>query len=279
MIQPFSFHNHTYRCMHAEPELTEERVVQEHANRGFTHVAVTDHCPWKTFTYSPNRRSKMLYEEKLAYLKAIRRAKEKYAGVISVYSGFETEHLPFLMDEILEMRRQADLMVLGQHFVYDPSTQDLVHVHDPSRSIGKMGLSNYAASIEDALRQGWPDIIAHPDVIMLQKEDWTAEAEDMAHRIFAAAAEADVPVEINLARIWHFFTGKLTKVEYPCRQFWQVAAQHDVKVLYGIDTHALNQLETFERNVKRANEILGEEILSKLHFCTAQEVLARRNLR
>lgn len=275
MIQTFSFHNHTYRCMHADAELTEERVVREHAERGFTHVAVTDHCPWKEFGKSAPWRSRMLIEEKADYLEAIRQAKEKYAGKISVYSGFEVEYLPSLMDEIMEMRREVDLMVLGQHFFYDPESQDIGHVYDRSRS--KNAMRNYAACVEAALKEGWPDIIAHPDIIMLQKDSWTPDAEEAAHRIFAAAAKAGIPVEINLCRIWHMIRENLSRVEYPWREFWQVAAQYDVKVLYGIDCHAINQLEILDQSVKHAKEILGEDVLSALHFCTAQDVLERRS--
>ena len=75
-MQTFSFHNHTYRCRHAQKELTEERVIREYAERGFTHVAVTDHCPWKTFCLSEKYRGNMLYSEKQEYLERVRLAKE-----------------------------------------------------------------------------------------------------------------------------------------------------------------------------------------------------------
>jgi len=276
MLQTFSFHNHTYRCMHAEAELTEERVIREHAERGFTHVAVTDHCPWKDFGNAWPRRTRMLSEEKADYLEKVQRAKEKYAGKISAYSGFEVEYLPFLMDEIMEMRSEVDLMVLGQHFFYDPETQDVVHVFDRSR--GRNAMENYAACIEKALEAGWPDIIAHPDIIMLQKDSWTPDAEEAAHRIFAAAAKAGVPVEINLCRVWHMVRENLSRIEYPWREFWQVAMQYDVKVLYGIDCHEINQLDVFEQSLKQVREVLGEDVISALNFCTAQDVLKRRGL-
>ena len=275
-MQKFSFHNHTYRCRHAQADLTEERSVREYAERGFTHMALTDHCPWKTFCLNEQYRGNMLYAEKQEYLEGIRRAKEKYQDVITVYSGFETEHLPFLLDEIEEMRSEVDLMVLGQHYIYDSSSGAITHLYDPRRPFGDRAPAIYAACIEDALQHGWPDILAHPDIIMLQQTSFGPKEEESAHRIFAAAAKTGTPVEINLCQVERIASGEKTSAAYPNREFWRVAAEYPVKVLYGIDCHWIRQLDMYEQSLAEAERIIGKDILSRLDFCTAEDVLKKR---
>ena len=275
--QDFSFHNHTWRCRHAQEDLTEERVVREYAERGYTHVAVTDHCPWKTFCLDERYRAFMPYEQKQAYLDGIRQAKERYRGVIAVYSGVEAEHLPFLLDEIEEMRSEVDLMVLGQHYVVDSASGAVIHMYHPTQSFGDREPGLYADSIEAALRHGWPDILAHPDLIMLRRSVFGDREEEAAHRIFSAAAETETPVEINLAGVYRMITGG-KEPPYPCREFWRVAAQYPVKVLYGIDCHWVRQLDMVDRSMEEAIRILGKDLMSRLDFCSAEEILRKRGL-
>ena len=58
----------------------------------------------------------------------------------------------------------------------------------------------------------------------------------------------------------------LKKVEYPCKEFWKIASEYNIKVLYGIDTHFKRQIPNWKENVRLANEIIGEETKNKLNF-------------
>ena len=42
-----NYHTHTYRCGHAQKDMTDEDFVKEFIKKGFKKIAFTDHCPEK----------------------------------------------------------------------------------------------------------------------------------------------------------------------------------------------------------------------------------------
>ena len=103
----------------------------------------------------------------------------------------------------------------------------------------------------------------------------------MAHRICKVAEKHGIPIEINLAQVFNatyykdrvlnddsieIQKGRLGSVPYPRKEFWQIASNYDVKVLYGIDAHHKGQINLFNNLVTLANEIIGMETISKLKF-------------
>ena len=44
-MQKFNYHTHTYRCGHADIDMTDEEYILEYIKMGFKKVAFTDHCP------------------------------------------------------------------------------------------------------------------------------------------------------------------------------------------------------------------------------------------
>ena len=58
----------------------------------------------------------------------------------------------------------------------------------------------------------------------------------------------------------------LAKVVYPCKEFWKIASEYDIRVVYGIDTHHRGQIELFNEFVELANEIIGKDVIEKLNF-------------
>ena len=46
-MQEFNYHSHTYRCGHADLDLTDEEYVEAYIKMGFKRMAFTDHCPEK----------------------------------------------------------------------------------------------------------------------------------------------------------------------------------------------------------------------------------------
>lgn len=59
---------------------------------------------------------------------------------------------------------------------------------------------------------------------------------------------------------------KLKNVAYPCKEFWEVASNYKIKVVYGIDTHHQGQILLWNELIELAKEVIGEEIISKLQF-------------
>lgn len=275
-MQKFNYHSHTYRCGHADLEMKEEDYIEEYIKMGFQKMAFTDHCPEKhEIDKRPNIR--MRYDQKGEYISSIKALKDKYADKIEIEVGYEIEYLPGEEDNLKELREESDKIILGQHFIYDINGQLKIlgknHYTDEELLI-------YARYIEEAMKLNLPDIVAHPDMYMLNRKFGTIE-EKIANSICAAAQKYHIPLEINLNNIFsntYFINKKLNQdsfekqkerlknVCYPCKEFWNIATQYDIKVLYGIDTHYKGQILLWNELRELANEVIGKETIEKLNF-------------
>ena len=103
----------------------------------------------------------------------------------------------------------------------------------------------------------------------------------MANIICKASEKYNIPLEINLNNIFQRTYNenrilnnlpleeqrkKLINVQYPRKEFWEIASNYDVKVLYGIDAHYRGQIPVWNELVQLANEMIGEETICKLNF-------------
>ncbi len=276
-MQRFNYHSHTYRCGHADFDMTDEEYVQEYIKMGFKKVAFTDHCPEKNKIDKRND-MRMEYTERKEYLSSVKSLKEKYADKIQIETGYEVEYLPGEEENLKELKGETDKLILGQHFVYDDN-KNLVIIR--KTDIPNEELLRYAEYIKKAMELGIPDIIAHPDLFMLAKEEFGETEAKTAKIICEAAEKYNIPLEINLNNIFaHTYyehrklndypieiqRTKLGRVGYPCKDFWKIASKYNIKVLYGADIHRRGQILLFDKLVSFANEIIGEEIISKLKF-------------
>lgn len=276
-MQEFNYHTHTYRCGHADLDYTDEEYVKEYIKAGFKKIAFTDHCPEKIeIDKEPNVRMK--YDQKEEYLESIKKLKEKYAGELEIESGFEIEYLPGEEENILELKRETDKIILGQHFIYaDNKELKRFFQHD----FTDKELLRYAEYMDKAMELGIPNIIAHPDLYMRKRKSFGEIEEKVANLICSSAEKYDVPLEINLNNIFHktYYENKilnnlpiekqkekLSDIVYPCKEFWNVVAKYNIRVVYGIDVHNRGQITLWKELVELANEILGEDIISKLNF-------------
>ena len=164
-MQNFNYHSHTYRCMHSDQDMTDEDYIKDYIKMGFKKIAITDHCPEKN-VIDKRQRVRMTYEQRKEYLQTIRALKEKYKDQIEIKVGYEVEYLPGEETNIKELKEESDIIVLGQHFVYDENKE--------LRILGKCDyteeeLLRYAEYVEKALELNIPDIIAHPDIYMSKR--------------------------------------------------------------------------------------------------------------
>ena len=123
-MKKYNFHTHTYRCGHAEENITDEAIVKTFIANGFEVVAFTDHCPEKEMI-DRRKNMRMDYSMKDDYLASINDLKEKYKDKIRIESGYEVEYLPGQEDNLLELKAETDKIVLGQHFIYDDDGRTL----------------------------------------------------------------------------------------------------------------------------------------------------------
>lgn len=276
-MQKFNYHTHTYRCGHSDSDYTDEEYIIDLIRMGFKKMAFTDHCPEKNeIDKRPNIRMK--YNQRLEYLESIKKLKEKYADKIEIQSGYEVEYLPGEEDNLKELKNETDKLILGQHFIYDDNRNLKIF---GSVDFTEEDLKRYAEYIERAMQLSIPNIIAHPDIYMMKREKFGDIEEKVAHMICKSAEKYNIPLEINLNDIFYktYFENKklndfpiekqkekLSNVQYPNKEFWNIATKYDIKVLYGIDAHYKGQIALWNELLELAHEILGEKVISKLNF-------------
>lgn len=166
-MQNYNFHTHTFRCGHADL-IKDEEYIKEYIKMGFKRIAFTDHCPEKNIIDTRDN-VRMLYGEKKEYLTVIEELKEKYADQIIIESGFEVEYLPGEEENLKELKKETDKLILGQHFIYDKN--GVLKCFRNRNSFSKEELLTYVNYIEKAVKLGIPDIIAHPDIYMFGEMD------------------------------------------------------------------------------------------------------------
>lgn len=276
-MQKFNYHSHTYRCRHADLDYTDEEYVLDYIKMGFKKMAFTDHCPEKN-EIDKRETMRMKYSEKCEYLDSIKKLKEKYKDKIEINSGFEVEYLPGEEENLNELKKETDKLILGQHFIYDDNKNLKIFGQEDFK---EKDLLRYAEYINTAMKLGIPDIVAHPDMFMLRRKEFGDIEKNVANLICKAAEKYSIPLEINLNDIFYktyFENGKLNndpiekqkeklfKVSYPCKEFWNIATKYDIKVVYGIDAHFRGQILLWNNLLELAHEILGDVIISKLNF-------------
>ncbi len=276
-MQKFNYHSHTYRCVHADLDMKDEEYIQEYIKMGFEKVAITDHCPEKNKIDKRNN-MRMDYTQKDEYIDSIEKLKEKYADKIQIETGFEVEYLPGEEENIKELKREVDKIILGQHFIYDENKELKIF---GDHNFTDEELIRYAEYIKEAVKLNIPDIIAHPDLYMRKRKNFGEIERKVANMICKVAEKYNIPLEINLAKIFNqtYFENKklnndsierqkekLSNVEYPCRGFWEIATKYNIRVLYGIDVHHRGQITLYKELIELANEIIGQETIKKLNF-------------
>lgn len=262
-MQNFNYHTHTYRCGHADNLMTDEDFIKELIAKNFKKVAFTDHCPDKD-GIDKRHFMRMDYSQKQEYLDSIKQLKEKYYNVIDIETGFEVEYLPGQEQNLLDLKSEVDKVVLGQHYIYseDNKTLKIFRHHDFNGD----DLIRYANYIDMAMKNSIPDIIVHPDLYMLGRNSFGSTEATVAHMICKSSEKYNIPLEINLTEAFLYLTGRKNKISYPSKEFWEIASQYNIKVLYGIDAHFKEQIRLYEESINIVNDLIGQDVIEKLHF-------------
>lgn len=255
----YNYHCHTQRCHHAFG--SDEAFVQAAIGEGYRVLGFSDHIP---FPYKTGYQShiRMSMEELPDYLASIAHLKEKYAGEITLHTGFEAEWFPEYGDYLRGLFDQGvEYMILGQHY---PISEEFSR---QTTVLGKKddGALRYADAVAEALQTGLFSYLAHPDLFMKYRPDlpieeqFTPACERVTDTICQAALEAGVPLEFNLL-------GQLEGVGYPSNAFWEYARKWNNPVIFGVDAHSPAEL-TYRKNIRRGFErveALGYTIWDRL---------------
>ncbi len=276
-MQEFNLHSHTYRCGHSDIDMLDEEYVKEYIKMGLKKIAITEHYPQKNIIDN-RKKIRMDYNQKEEYLNSIKSLKDKYKKEIEILVGYEIEYIDEEHENIMELKKESDFIVLGQHYVYNK--------YKELKIIGKCDLTEedlfeYVENIEKATKFDIPDIIAHPDIYLTKRKEFGDIEKKIAHKICKIAEKNKIPLEINLNNIFQRTYNlnrilnddpiveqlkKLNTVNYPRKEFWEIVTEYDISVMYGLDAHYRGQIEKWLELIEIANIMIGKEVVDNLKF-------------
>ncbi len=244
-----NYHTHTWRCMHALG--TEEEYVRTAVDAGFKVLGFSDHTPWpyKSGFVSHMR---MRLDQLDGYLATVRGLGEKYAGRLRIPVGLECEAFPEYMGWLRDLKAEKlDYLILGNH--YDLTDEGDHNVLNDAggfyfgRSTRPEQVRRYGERTIAGMATGLFDYVAHPDLFCHTYRVFDADCAAVSRDICQAAVDLGIPLEYNLLGIqYHARIGEIGQLGYPCRQFWEIAAQYPVKAIIGFDAHDAEHLKRTE---------------------------------
>ncbi len=254
-FQSFNYHTHTNRCGHAG--IASDKEYVEYAKQvGITQLGFTDHVPVSELEYQDSE-LRMHISDVDEYITSIRQLQQENP-TMKIMCGFEAEFDPMKEQFLGELRDKVDYMILGQHFVpYGMSK--IPQKNNPDYPI------QYAEMICKAMDSGIFDIVAHPDIFMQFRDSLDTEekknlfmqnAKIASQAICDKAKELGIPIELNFGGINKGTIMKDGQLAYPYSEFWEIAAETGVSVLYGVDAHTPEQFITMGREKQKADAII-----------------------
>ena len=232
-----SFHNHTWRCRHADG--TEREYVENAISAGMTKLGFSDHTPYAFTGVDYYSGFRMRPEQLEDYVKTVLDLKKEYAREIEIHLGLETEYYPRFFEDYLRLIEPypIEYIIMGQHFLNNELDQDGSGRPDPSEE----RLMRYVSQTGEGMKTGKFAYIAHPDIFYFTG-DRDVYAREM-RKLCENAKNANVPLEINLL-------GIRTNRSYPNEAFWKIAGEVGNDVVCGGDAHAAKDVcddASFER--------------------------------
>ena len=246
-----NYHTHTTRCGHASGE--DREYVENAIQAGLKILGFSDHCPW-VFPDGFVSGMRLKAKEVDGYFSSLEALKKEYAKDIKIYTGFESEYLPELMEAQDNLLKDypLDYMILGQHFL----DKEKNGIYSSSQTTDESILKRYVDIVIEAMETGKYLYIAHADVINYRgsEEIYAKHIGRLCHYL----KEKDIPVEINLLGLW-------TNRHYPSKQFLKIAGQVGNSAIIGIDAHSPKAILNYEA-VRR-----GEELCKEFHLPIADK--------
>ena len=240
-----NLHTHTSLCKHAKGNPADYcEVAQKHSDI----IGFSDHCP---FPDDRNNAERMLFAELTEYSDLVEDAKKRYPGM-TVFRGIEAEFYEdigkdFYSDTLLN-KYSMDYLVGSAHYCSD-------------KKGNQFHFSNYKADLKVAkyfcdltlkiIESGLFLFVAHPDAFMVPYDNATKEHESMFKDIISCATQYNVPIELNGMGIRY-------KRNYPCRRFWEIAAEYsNLQTVISSDAHKPDHLfdSAVETALDWANEL------------------------
>lgn len=219
----------------------DENYIVQAIEHGYKTIGFTDYVFLPNYVQKGTRGNYELLDE---YVQSINFLKEKYKGVVDVYSGFECEWLNVTFTQYyknLLNNHIVDYLILGQHAYFEEGEIKYYNrLSDPS-----LALKKYTKDVIDAMNSGLFTYLAHPDIFMVYKKTWDEQCKNCSIKIINTAIKNDMPLEINMgrSRVGGYYFGKdVSNAEYPNIEFWRLAKKLGAKIVLGIDAHSPKDL-------------------------------------
>ena len=247
----FNYHSHTFRCKHASG--TEEEYIRQAIQSGFGLLGFSDHTPWPYENdFKPTYHMEL--HEFPGYRETVRALQEKYKGQIEIRLGLECEYFPAYINWLREFKEEQglDYLILGNHFSpTDDGGQYQGSLNTPQ--LLKDGVKALIGGMETGLYM----YVAHPDLVLRSYPAFDEHALWAAREICRASVALDVPLEYNMLGVLYAQAGHHPGLGYPCRAFWDVAAQEGVTGVIGVDAHKPEHLANLE-GWRAANDLFDQ---------------------
>jgi histidinol-phosphatase (PHP family) len=239
VAEPINLHTHTFLCKHASGSVKD--YVANAKEKSGAILGFSDHTPLPDGRWSNVR---MSMDQIQGYMDDIDRAAESSDGLL-IIGGLECEYakeyVSFYKEEILAYKT-IRYLVAGIH--YYKRSGSWYNAYGDITTMKDLGA--YTDFILAAIDSDIYAFIAHPDLFANCYLEWDEQAVSCSKAILEAASEKKIPLEINGYgfRKPQITTQQGTRFMYPLDNFWQLAAEYDIRVICNSDAH--NPLDVYE---------------------------------
>ena len=244
-MQTFNYHTHTYRCKHAVG--TDEDYVLSAIGIGLKTLGFSDHCPYPEH----EMHDRMDYGQLDEYIESLKGLREKYRDRIDIRIGLECEYFEEFHDYYRMLSEKLDYLILGQHYSAIDGIDYWYKCTDDD-------MREYTAKVVKALNTGLFRYLAHPDYVLIPRDSYNEVMEECFRRIFQAARDNDVVIEMNLKgkRLGKKEINGREQYIYPYRDVFELVSEYGCKCVYGQDTHNPEFFEDFYNDIDDVRMIL-----------------------
>lgn len=242
-----NFHTHHVLCQHASGRC--EDYVIEAIRNNFVELGFSDHVPDAELPLG----NRMFENEYSIYLNDINDVKERFKDTLTIYAGIESEYFFTDHDKYKKLRDNLDYMIAGLHWV--SMTKDKQNLVSGFELTTKKELDMYADHACAAMRSGYFDILAHPDLFLHAYPEFDDIAKNVSKRILKCAEETNVILEYNANgnRRKKIKTKNGYVTPYPRTEFWNLAEKYNIRTILSSDCHSPKQL--YDDTIRAAEEV------------------------
>jgi histidinol-phosphatase (PHP family) len=227
------YHMHTPRCNHATGSVSD--YARAAVNKGMKEIGMSDHSPMPG---GFDKAWRMDRTQLADYIKEVEKARDEFAGQLTIRVGLEADYYPGSETYVEEMIASYDWdYIIGSvHYIDDWGfdNPDYIETWD-NRDVNDTYCA-YFDLVAASAASGLFDIIGHPDLIKKfghrpsQNNRSVADAEE---RMLQSVLTSGAALEISSAGL-----RKPVKEIYPHHRIMARAAELGISFAFGSDAHA-----------------------------------------